>query len=666
VFSGNADSLLRVCNNVHGDLNGHSGSATLGPLDRAAEHLARAVREQWTREAELRSLHRPRPLRVRWSEDDSATPQHRLDDVVGKFLARPKRQLVVLGRPGSGKTVLALLLTLRMLAARKAGDPVPVLLTLSSWHPHAEHLHAWIARRLEEDYRGLTNRRAHGRNAALQLVRGGHVLPVLDGLDELPSPLHVAAVEGIDSATGSQMPLVVTCRGEDYERAVAVGGTTLSGAGVVELQPVGVEDVIEFLSTGPARFLPRWTPVFDHLRRHPDGSLATALSTPLMVDLARTAYRDPATDPAELLDLGKESIKLHLLDVFVPANYRLDPTAPLTAESTAAVTRAYSPHRAGKWLTFLASEAVRREAWKIRFLREHDFTWWNVPKQQTVAIWALSALGVGAFVPGLLVPFTTAVLGMVVDTFSRLSRLTVAGYKLNHVDLGDDPRAPRRISLRMTGRGVHIVHRAARGLLAGAGVGLVLGIVIALKLGEFPVWVFPVVLGLVSGVVTASEAMLTVPSDRMSAPDAVVELRQDRRAAGLLMLVAAAAVAGSVPLVDALGGDALLISSSAGPVAPFLMGACFGLGFVRCSAWIASWPARVWWALCGKLPWRLTTFLDDAHRRGVLRRTGTVYEFRHALLAERLAGATARDDVVGCQALDLGMQQWPPRRPQGD
>ena len=40
----------------------------------------------------------------------------------------------------------------------------------------------------------------------------------------------------------------------------------------------------------------------------------------------------------------------------------------------------------------------------------------------------------------------------------------------------------------------------------------------------------------------------------------------------------------------------------------------------------------------GGLPWRLLAFLEDAHRRGVLRRSGAYYRFRHAELQEYLAG----------------------------
>jgi hypothetical protein len=53
------------------------------------------------------------------------------------------------------------------------------------------------------------------------------------------------------------------------------------------------------------------------------------------------------------------------------------------------------------------------------------------------------------------------------------------------------------------------------------------------------------------------------------------------------------------------------------------------------SAWFAV--TRSWLAARGRLPWRLTVFLEDARRRGVLRQMGAVYQFRHARLQDHLA-----------------------------
>jgi hypothetical protein len=68
----------------------------------------------------------------------------------------------------------------------------------------------------------------------------------------------------------------------------------------------------------------------------------------------------------------------------------------------------------------------------------------------------------------------------------------------------------------------------------------------------------------------------------------------------------------------------------------FMLGLVGGLlGGLPERAWGWFGVARCWLALRGRLPWRLMASLDDAHRRGVLRQAGAVYQFRHARLQDR-------------------------------
>lgn len=47
--------------------------------------------------------------------------------------------------------------------------------------------------------------------------------------------------------------------------------------------------------------------------------------------------------------------------------------------------------------------------------------------------------------------------------------------------------------------------------------------------------------------------------------------------------------------------------------------------------------ARIWLAFGRRMPWRIMIFLTDARQRGVLRQSGTVYQFRHACLQDQFA-----------------------------
>ncbi len=72
----------------------------------------------------------------------------------------------------------------------------------------------------------------------------------------------------------------------------------------------------------------------------------------------------------------------------------------------------------------------------------------------------------------------------------------------------------------------------------------------------------------------------------------------------------------------------------------------FGFGYaladrhmgLATSVWGRYFAAKAWLAVLGRVPWRFMIFLDDAHRRGLLRRASAVYQFRHSRLQEYLAG----------------------------
>jgi len=64
------------------------------------------------------------------------------------------------------------------------------------------------------------------------------------------------------------------------------------------------------------------------------------------------------------------------------------------------------------------------------------------------------------------------------------------------------------------------------------------------------------------------------------------------------------------------------------------------LGFALSVLHLRWWwftVARIWLAARMNLPWELMVFLDDARKLGVLRQAGACYQFRHALLQDRLA-----------------------------
>ncbi|GAA4607670.1 hypothetical protein BJY16_006449 [Actinoplanes octamycinicus] len=366
------------------------GGTRIGPAGdptvAALAWLAGAQHEQWQAEQHARRVRDPWPLNVRWLSTPRAQavmaswasvrgmpgagPAEIRGEYaeIGALFTTPggPRRLVVLGEPGAGKSMLVLNLALQVLARRAAHEPVPVVLSAAGWNP-VLGLDDWVAEQVTMIDRRLA-RQVPGpggapRTLARDLVARGLILPVLDGLDEMADSLQQAAIRGIAASAGHG--LVITCRTRPYEAAVA-GSGPVPAAAVVEIQPVAARDAARHLADSAALTDRRWQPVVDRLAGTPDGPLAQALSTPLMIWLARTVYQGRERDPGELLGAGwaatREGIEQHLLEHLVPAAYAtaLAGRPARTAEDAARIRR---------WLGEVAAH--------LRAQRTYELAWWH-------------------------------------------------------------------------------------------------------------------------------------------------------------------------------------------------------------------------------------------------------------------------------------------------
>ena len=160
--------------------------------------------------------------------------------------------------------------------------------------------------------------------------------------------------------------------------------------------------------------------------------------------------------------------------------------------------------------------------------------------------------------------------------------------------------------------------------------------------------------GVAAGVADWASVQRNTPLNLNSAVSPAAVLAGDRRtgtvlgitagvmagvAAGVLAGVGAAAVAGTVAVAGAGAGA----GAAAGAAALVVVGvAVGGITSFALSAGPSYGIACIWLALRHRLPWQLMGFLADAHRRGVLRQAGAVYQFRHIELQHRLANRDAK------------------------
>ncbi|XVV03491.1 NACHT domain-containing protein [Actinosynnema sp. CA-248983] len=572
-----------------------AGLATDDNLDAAVDALAKALHAQWTEECRARGLGDDL-LDLHWSSAQGRPG--RSDAVVGAF--ERERRMVFLGEAGSGKSTVAMLLTVGLLD-RHVDGPVPVLLPLSTWDPDVEDVRTWMTHRLYEDHPALRNTELYGSYAADLLIEQRRVFPVLDGLDRIPRAKRAEALERINRAFPKSSPLVLTSRFDEFTEL----GAVVPAADVVELQPLDHEEIAGYLRAhADPLTAARWEPIFLHLRDEPDGRLADALSTPLAVWLAGVVYAHG--EPSELLDRGRfpdrRAIEYHLVDTLVDGAF-----GDRGAAHQARASQVWPRDKARRWLAFLAREAGMADIawWRVR--RAVHGTW--LALLGALALGTIGGVGVAWLMAYASSPKFAPWTGLAAGLLVAAAALHASGTR--------DPK-PRLGVWRslvvvsgVLGTALGLVFGALYGLSAGLVVGLGLGVAVALRFA------------------LADSAELTHPSSPKWT------MARDRVAVwtgSLVLSVVFGAAAGLVFGPHQSGMVGLGLASG------LMLG--FTLSVLHLRWWWFT-VARIWLAVRGKLPWELMVFLEDARKLGVLRQAGACYQFRHALVQERLAGARA-------------------------
>ncbi|WP_461119232.1 NACHT domain-containing protein [Saccharothrix stipae] len=557
---------------------------------RPLEEFADALVAEYRRERGVRDVNDLLPVRWHGGRVDAAADAFRLLD---------RSRLVILGEPGAGKTVVALELALGLLSERDRGDRVPVILPVASWNPIDETPQTWMERRLIELYPALGTTHANGTLAS-HWIWHEMLLPVFDGLDEMAEPARAVALDSLNRWLLRSEPLVVTCRTDDYHRLLAGDVLPLADATVVELAPLGIDDVLAYLrGATPPPSRAKWDGFAT------TGPAAEALSTPLMAGLARASYSRTSTDPARLSEFTtRADAEEHLLAGYVPALYGDDERA---------------------------LRSLRTLAWLLERRGTQQLLWWHIPLvthrvaflSVVTGLFVLIGLVNEVFVPFPIMRRYTVVIGLAV------------GLALIATGRQSSPPSRTRVRLRTmpddwsSGMVRSMAIGVAGSLAAGFGFGLVYSYV-SLVSGGVPAFAEGLEVGasiaLVSVVPMCLAMLLTAPADIAGAITPRSTLRADRTRTLLVSLAAAASVG-------------VLVWFQVAPWVGVFVGPALGVTLWLLSAWGALTVARL--ALLLRWPVRLTprvmTFLEDAHRRGVFRQIGTAYHFRHQRLQQHLA-----------------------------
>jgi len=309
-----------------------------------------------------------------------------------QFRTLRRRRLVILGGPGSGKSVLARQLLLELLTSRQEHEPVPVFIPVAGWNTRVyPELQQWLADKLGQDYPVL--RRASAR-VPRALVDGADVLPVLDGLDELPDAARTSVINALNQSLGADDQLILTSRTGEFIQAVRAAGVVLDSAAVIEPEPLTpqaaakyLRDCLALTSFAPA---PEWEQILTGLAAPnppagPISALTETVATPMGLWLLRTTYVTRGAKPGQLLQPGEfptaTALRGHLFDRLIPVLFR-ESLQPGNNPGRPMPRHRYDPGKVQRWLGSLAACMDLMLSTDLPTFASgrgtRDFRWWRL------------------------------------------------------------------------------------------------------------------------------------------------------------------------------------------------------------------------------------------------------------------------------------------------
>ncbi|MCB9422803.1 MAG: NACHT domain-containing protein [Ardenticatenaceae bacterium] len=194
------------------------------------------------------------------------------------------RALLILGEPGSGKTITLITLTQELIAQAEVDpqQPIPVIFNLISWAEKRESISAW----LEEE---LTAKYQIPHTLGRQWLADDALILLLDGLDEVALNHRAACVAAINQFRKERglTGIVVSSRHKAYQAL----NTNLQLNSAFLLNPLTKSQIDHYLAAAGEPL--------DGLRTavHQDPVLQEMAQTPLMLHALSAAYWQTKTLP---------------------------------------------------------------------------------------------------------------------------------------------------------------------------------------------------------------------------------------------------------------------------------------------------------------------------------------------------------------------------------
>jgi len=333
--------------------------------ERSRQQLLNCVYKEWIlnrrnkalMQSEILSLeleNRPDAIESRFDEvaQRPLNPQPILSGTkISDILEQSDNSLLILGEPGTGKSIMLYELTNGLLdrANQDEKDLIPVLFHLSLWAEKRRPLVEWLVETLEQFY-GIDSQ------IAQMWINEQRILPLLDGLDEIAVNNQAECVDAINKFyhNNKLAGLVVCSRFKDYERLTSKLEIQLA----ILVKPLTQQQVDTHLKNMGNTMCG----VRAVLRDDPE--LYELMKTPLWLNTVISTYQNVVPQKLRsartIEDRRREILRSHIQEMFKrKGKIRKDATS---TKNRRWIQRkpSYTEQQMIEWLTWLARQMIKR------------------------------------------------------------------------------------------------------------------------------------------------------------------------------------------------------------------------------------------------------------------------------------------------------------------